>query len=926
MRGLFVYGGGVKTALLQAGDRGWCRRLRGVCTGAVRALSLGDMVAQLPAVPVAAAVLVGVVAGVLLLPPRLPVVVACGFMAAGGLGCWWWLFCLRRAQAAAGVLLLAIATAAAGWGLAWHGLFAATDLAWKLREQPAPVAVVGRVIEAPRPLPATLRDPITGQPIRPASEMILQVTHLREDDAWRPATGVAAVMIDGLTPESEQGHFGIDAGSIHEDSIDAGCTVRLFGRGLRPAAAMNPGEYDFRDEARGRRWLSVIRCASRDCLTVLRPPPWWHPGPLVDQLRTRGAAVLAASMPADMVPLADALLLGNRDWLPREQTQPFLVTGTIHILAISGLHVGILAWALFGLVRATPIGRGLALLLVAGVSGGYMLLVHAEVPVVRATLLVWLACLAAWLGRRPVGINTLAVVAVLMVLRQPTTVFRTGTQLSFLSTAVLILLATALARERRTTDPIARLIEQSRPRWERWLRRVGRGVLVSVGAGAAVWAVAAPLVAMQFHVISPIAVLLNPLIAPLVAVAMGCGLGALVVGIVSPSLAAIPASGCASVLRVIETMASTAAEIPWGFAWVSGPPRLWVAGWYLAVLLSVVLAGRVGVRRVGRWVLPCVIWLMVGAAAWGVMLVRPVYTPRLEVTMASLRHGLGLVVRPPSGEVLVYDAGRLGAPAAARRAMEAVLRDAGITTIDMLVISHADADHFNAVRGLMERFRVKRLVVTSAFVASESPEAIAVVEAASKRAVPVVVAAAGDRLPFSETATVKVLHPAVDAESDGNDNLVSLVLEVEAAGRRLLLTGDLDGDAVDDVLARGVQRVDALIAPHHGSRTSLPPRLAEAVQPRVVLVSGSGDAGWDDVRRAYEQTGPAGHAKVVRTGSGGAIRLRMNAEELRLARSTAAGWEADDVISVVPEKASRQEPPKASGPSSGMILDRNAAS
>ena len=93
-------------------------------------------------------------------------------------------------------------------------------------------------------------------------------------------------------------------------------------------------------------------------------------------------------MPREVAGLADALLLGNREWLPREQTEPFLVTGTIHILAISGLHVGILAWALFRLVRATPLGRETARAAGAATTGGYMLLVHAEVPVVRATLIV----------------------------------------------------------------------------------------------------------------------------------------------------------------------------------------------------------------------------------------------------------------------------------------------------------------------------------------------------------------------------------------------------------------------------------------------------------------------------------------------------------------------------------------------------------
>lgn len=847
-----------------------------------RSILTGDLAARLPAVPIAVALVLGTIVGIAALPAGLASVVVC-WSAAVVLGAWWWWLARQRRPAAAlPVLWLLVALCGATWGLAWHGLFSRHELAWRLDDQPAPLAIEGVVTEAPRSLPGVLRDPVTGEPVRPVTETMVRVTSLRQGDRWVPAAGAAAVMIDGPPP-----------------GVSPGSHVRIFGRGLRPAAATNPGEVDFRAEAHARRCLSEIRCQSAACLEVVRGPAWWHPGPPLERLRSRGSAILRQQMPPEMAGLADALLLGNREGLPREQTEPFLVTGTIHILAISGLHVGILAWALFRLFRATPLGRGAALAAVAGVAGGYMLLVHAQVPVVRATLIVWLACLAAWLGRRPVGINSLAVVAMLVVLRQPPAVFRTGTQLSFLSTAVLILLATGMARERRTPDPIARLIEQSRQPFDRRVRAVGRGVLASLLAGAVVWVVAAPLVAMRYHVVSPIALLLNPLIAPLVAAAMACGLVALVIGLVSPAVAALPAAACGAVLGWIQASATAAANLPGAYAWVSGPPVAWVLGWYVAVIVSVFLARRYGLWQCWRWCLPCAGWLLVGSLVWGLGSVMPAAAGPLEVTMASMRHGLGIVVRSPSGEVLVYDAGRLGAPAAARRAMESVLWEAGITQIDLLVISHADADHFNAVGDLLERFRVRRVAVAPAFLASDSPEAAAVVAEAKRRGVPLTVVTAGDTLPLCDTATLQVLHPLATASHDGydDDNAESLVMVVEAAGRRLLLTGDLDGEAVADLLARGVPRCDVMVAPHHGSRTSLPPTLAMAVNPRVVLVSGTGDRGWEEVRVAYEQTGADDlPAEVACTCREGAIRLRMDESGMRIARGTADGWQAETIL------------------------------
>jgi competence protein ComEC len=820
------------------------------------------------------------VASVSWLPARSSSVLACWLASCLLILGWWQLY--RRGVFGVSAVLLVLSVAAAGgaWGVARHGLFSSDELAWRLNDEPTPLVVEGMVTGAPRPMPGIRRDPFTGEPIRPASELTLRLRRIRDGRRWVPVAGQAAVMLDGPPPP-----------------VWPGSEVRLYGRGLRPAAAGNPGEYDFRREARDSRILSLIRCRSAECLQVLAEPAGWDPRVLLERLRRHGSKLLQAGMPRETAALADALLLGNREWLPREQTMPFLVTGTIHILAISGLHVGILAWVLFRLMRALPVSRSVALTSVALATGGYMLLVHAEVPVVRATVIVWLACAAAWLGRRPLGINSLAVVAMLVMIARPLDLFRTGTQLSFLSTAVLILLAAAMQRHRSPPDPIARLIEQSRHPAERRLRAAGRGLLASVTAGAAVWVVTAPLVALQYHVVSPIALLLNPLVAPLVAVAMGCGLSALLMGMLVPTLAAFPAAATGQVLALISRLTAWASSLPAAYAWVSGPATWWVTGWYAVLLTTVVAAFRGDLQAWWRRSLPCLVWGGVGLLAWGGAVISPWSHSGLEVTLASLGHGCGIVVRPPSGEVLLYDAGRLGAPAAARRAVEAVLRDQGLTHIDTLVLSHADADHFNGADELLERFTVGELVVSPAFLASPSVEVAALIQEVTRRRIPIRIVEAGDRLSWREGG-IRVLHPARGAvETATDDNASSLVMEIEAADRRVLLTGDIDGDAVDAVIVRGVPLCDVMVAPHHGSRTSLPPRLAEAVEPKVVLVSGAATRGMGEVFAAYAATGRNDRpAAVLCTCGQAAIRLRMDASAIRVTRGTSLGWGPETVL------------------------------
>jgi competence protein ComEC len=846
-----------------------------------------------PLVVVAAAVAAGCgVGGVVDLSP-----VIWWSAAVGALVGWAMVARLGRHGWASLVLLVAVGSGTAGWSAIRSNLFFCDDLAWSLTSSPQPVAVEGVVVESPRRLSVPVLDPLRSEAARaaiqrPSSECVVAVQAVRRGGSWRKASGRAALIVDGEPPD-----------------LPAGCRVRVLGRGMRPPAPLNPGEFDFRQRARSLRCLSIVRTHSAECVRVLSRPAGWSLTGWIDRLRSSGVEVLGRHLSPERAPLAAALLLGSRESLPREESLEFLVTGTIHILSISGLHVGFLSLALFTVLRMLALPRGWSLVAVACCTGLYMLLVRAETPVLRATLLVWLACLGAALGRRSLAVNSLALAAILVLLWHPPELFRIGSQLSFLSTAVLIGASAALPRT-ATDDPIERLIERSRSPLERRLRRIGRQALEMVVTGAAVWAVTAPVVAARFHLVSPVGLVLNPLIAPLVAVAMAWGGLCLAIAPVSTPLAAACGWACDGTLRCIGGIVTWAAGLPGGYCWVAGPPGWWVAGWYAVLVAVLLVVSRERLSRISTWVTVAAIWVGVG---WtGIAAQRLIFpqSAEMRVVVAAMGHGCGIVVRSPTGRCLVYDAGRLGAPSAARRAMTAVLWHEGITRIDTLVISHADTDHFNAVPELLDRFAVGEIIVPPPFLESDSWAAGEVLRLAGAAGIPVQAAEAGDSFPLDPLCRIRVLHPPVASEASQvrevsvgglikesatapepydthdkllHDNETSLVLAVESAGRRLLLTGDLEGDALARFIASDPDQCDVLVAPHHGSRTSLPPDIARATAADWVVVSGIGSTGWPEVREAYATARmDGGRTTVIKTGpdadsTGGAIALTFTA-------------------------------------------------
>jgi competence protein ComEC len=876
--------------------------MAGACAERLRRIVRREPLPERPLVVVAVAVAAGC---------ALPVLLDCSPVvwwsaAVASLLAWAVLARLGRYSLSAVALLAAVVGGAAGWSAIRSNLFSFDDLAWSLTASPQPVAVEGIVEESPRRLSAPVIDPLRSGAAqaamqRPSSECVMAVRAMRCGDAWRPASGRASLIIDGDPPD-----------------LVAGCRVRVLGRGMRPPPPLNPNEFDFHERARSLRCLSIVRAHSAECVRVLSWPSAWSPLAWIDRLRDGGVEVLRRHLSPERAPLAAALLLGSRESLPREESLEFLVTGTIHILSISGLHVGFLSLALFKVLRVLALPRGWSLLAVACCTGLYMALVRAETPVVRATLLIWLTCLGAAIGRRSLATNSLALAAILVLLWHPPELFRIGSQLSFLSTAVLIGASAALPRA-DTDDPIERLIERSRSPWERRLRRIGRQVFEMVVTGAAVWAVTAPVVASSFHLVSPVGLVLNPVIAPLVAVAMAWGFLCLVTATVSATLAAACGWACDGTLRCIGVGVSWAAGLPGGYWWVAGPPAWWVAGWYVLLAAMLLVVSRDRLTRISTWGIVVAAWVVVGWAGMSASRLSwlqhagmggPQHAG-MRVVVAAMGHGCGIVVRSPTGRCLVYDAGRLGAPSAARRAMTGVLWHEGVSRIDTLVISHADTDHFNAVPELLERFSVGEIIVPPPFLESDSWAVGEVLRLARAAGIPVRATAAGESFALDPLCRVRVLHPTVgsdephvhgvalkDAMGDAmaTDNETSLVLAVESAGRRLLLTGDLEGRSLSRFIASDPDSCDVLVAPHHGSRTSLPPDIARATAADWVIVSGAGAAGWPEVREAYARArGDGDRIAVVKTGAddastGGAIAVGFTASAVRVEQFVRGRW------------------------------------
>jgi competence protein ComEC len=483
--------------------------------------------------------------------------------------------------------------------------------------------------------------------------------------------------------------------------------------------------------------------------------------------------------------------------------------------------------------------------------------------VIRATILILVACWALYLRRRPLSFNSLAVAARVGVARNPTDLFRTGPQLSFLAVAGLMWFAPGWIFNGRKFDPLERLIARTRGLLPRTFWAVGVGIRHLTLVTATIWLLVLPLVMARFNLCTPIALVLNTILWVPMALSLIFGFATLVFGTLIPPIGAMFGALCEVNLWFLQSSVNLAQDIPGGHYWVPGPPEWWLLGFYGGLAL---LAAVPRIRPPRRWCLAILAaWIAVGFTAATADRGR---SERLDCTFLSVGHGSATVLEMPSGKTLLFDAGRFAAPGTARRCIAGYLWSRGITHLDAVVISHGDVDHYNALPGLLDRFSIGVVYVSPMMFDEENPALAALRESIDFHGVPLREIRAGDLLDCGRQCRVEVLHPPQQGVF-GGDNANSIVLAVDCFGHGILLAGDLDSPGLDDMLAEEPHDCSVLLAPHHGSQRSNPPGMADWATPEIVIISGS--RRWDPapVRRAYEASG----SHVLHTAQTGAVTV-----------------------------------------------------
>lgn len=564
----------------------------------------------------------------------------------------------------------------------------------------------------------------------------------------------------------------------------------------RLAGRRNPGVFDVvawqRERGIGgratvRKSVHNVRCEQQ-------------PAGAIEAARTRvGESLAAAPISAQGIAILRALLLGDRAPMSESLRETFAATGTSHLMAISGLHVGLVAGLgfLFGSRQPLPHrwlapDRGIAL--GALLACGYVALAGFAITAQRALLTLLVVGVLLCARRRIDALSLVAVAALALFVFNPFRITDTGFVFSFSAVTMLALLqrrARARRSSRRRNAIVVVLQAQC---------------LLSVGL--------APLTMAWFGYVSAVALPVNLLVVPLfslfvVPVALLGAVMALLVPPIAPIL-----------WRLLDSVLTRLVDALAGLATLSFA-RIEVGALTPALtLVAILLAGHMvlSFRHPGRLLaLPALLAIVLMRA------VPPAYGC-LNVTMLDVGHGTAMTLQS-ARHYYVYDAGPAwpsGSDAGSRIVLP-FLRARGAADIEVAVMSHADNDHIGGAGTLAKAAMVSRWL------------------GALPHAPPCV---AGQRW-HSGAISFHVVWPVPELPAAGRgDNDASCVIRITGPTDSLLISGDIEAGAEREIVALRQLKADMVTVPHHGSATSSGDAFIADVDARIGWISAAADGRW----------------------------------------------------------------------------------
>lgn len=558
---------------------------------------------------------------------------------------------------------------------------------------------------------------------------------------------------------------------------------------------------------------------------------------LTERIRTHIANFINKSLPAESAGLYRAVLLGDRSTIAPAVLDSFKGAGAMHILAISGMHMALLGFFLFisifwilrrseQLILATSV-RKLSMLLCIPLLLLYTMLAGAQAPVVRSLIMSLFVIAAFSTDRMRSPITILAGAGLVMLMLNPTALEGASFQLSFAAVAAILIITPRITQllPIQSADNTRSLFSK---RILRWLF-TAIAVTISATIGTA------PLLLYHFNRLSTVTIPANLVVEPLICLwSLPCGFLAIPFMFFFPPLAELILQTGAPGLVISVKVTSFLTNMPFSTLWLPDPPPAAIALYYISLilLLTVPISSLLLKPAKTGFVVSLIIFIFPLTPVSGY------FRGGNTVSFIDIGHGSSGLIELSTGRTVLVDGGSISAPGfdCGERIIAPFLWNRGIGRLDDIILTHADADHYNGIPAIIERFRPKRLWVPH--FENSKPGYNRLCRIAKDHHVEMIVPDSG--IFISEgNSNLEIIGQAANILNIGQDeNDLGLIIRLNTPDFSVIFPGDISTKKeLELVEIQKFLKADILLSPHHGSSTSNSRIFLSTVQPDYLIVS-----------------------------------------------------------------------------------------
>jgi competence protein ComEC len=673
-----------------------------------------------------------------------------------------------------------------------------------------------------------------------------------------------------------------------DQSLVQGETVSVKARIRAPSGMVNPGGFDYGAYLE-RQGIDAVASVSGPGRVARQPitsyDPRWMVWRTIDEWRDRIRQAATVSLHDAALGLYLGMIIGEPDYISPEIRDLFMATGTVHILSISGSHLGLIAVASFFLIRSgcrflppiwllhlsryTTPTRLAALLTILPVVF-YTLLAGAQLATIRSLVMILLFLLAVWMGRTGNILLTLAVAAWLILIHDPKALFDISFQLSFLSVLAIALVLQRTGQEHDVDDGDESVPSSRIDRFRNWFRSycwMTGGVTLAT----------LPVVAYYFNQIPWVGLIGNLIVVPIAGfVLVPVGLASAIWYLIAGD-ATLPASHINQIIgdilfRIVETLA----HIPHAEWHVASPSLPSIVIFYLFLAMAI-------------WPPRETIWLKrISTAMVVLILIGWMWSPRawsdgetLRVTFLDVGQGDACLIELPDRQTILIDGGATYETLDIGRAVIApYLWDRGITHIDHVVGTHPQLDHIGGLAWTVRQFDVGRYWHNGT--SRDEAFYMRLQDTLHAHRVPEQIAEEGQMVVDTGPCRMRVLNPARASKTvlttgklnNGSAlNNRSIVTRLDCGPHSFLFTADIETSTIVRLQHDPWFSARVVKVPHHGGRTSLHEGWIASAPPEVAVISVGRVNSYGhptvQVLDAYQRQG----TRVLRTDRDGAIQI-----------------------------------------------------